>query len=114
MRFPDILPDIEEAAVGTASQARAVDNYRKRLGKRGMARFEVLGLKKDRELVRAVARKLAEDSPEAAAIRATVSEKIDPGTRRKGGFLKMLRDSPLMGVELNLTRRRVAPRKVDL
>ncbi|MGA2569755.1 MAG: hypothetical protein ABSF23_04485 [Terracidiphilus sp.] len=100
--------------MGSTAQARAVENYRKRLTKRGMVRFEVLGLKKDRELVRTVARKLAEDGPEAAQIRATVSEKIDPDTRRKGGFLKMLRDSPLMGVELNLTRRRVAPRKVEL
>ena len=98
---------------GTA-QARAVQNYRKRLNRRGMARFEVLGLKKDRELVRAVARKLAEDGPEAAQIRVAVGEKVDPDTRSKGGFLRMLRNSPLMGVELNVTRRRVAPRKVDL
>ena len=52
--------------MGTTSQARALTNYRKRLSKRGMARFEVLGLDSDRELVRALARRLAENDAEAA------------------------------------------------
>jgi hypothetical protein len=100
--------------MGSSSQARAVNNYRKRLSKRGMARFEVLGLKRDRELVRTLAKRLAENNLEADELRTTVSEKIAPETRKKGGILKMLRNSPLMGVELNLARRRVPPRKVDL
>ena len=100
--------------MGSSSQARAVNNYRKRLSKRGMARFEVQGLKQDRELVRAFARRLAENDPEAAGIRASVQVQIAPETRKKGGILKMLRNSPLMGVELNLARRRVLPRRVDL
>jgi len=100
--------------MGSPSQARAVNNYRKRLSKRGMARFEVLGLKQDRELVRALARRLAENDPEVAGIRASVNIQIAPDTRKKGGILKMLRNSPLMGVELNLARRRVPPRRVDL
>ena len=100
--------------MGSPSQARAVENYRKRLSKRGMARFEVQGLKQDRELVRALARRLAENDPEVAGIRASVNIQIAPDTRKKGGILKMLRTSPLMGVELNLARRRVPPRRVDL
>ena len=36
--------------MGSTAQARALKNYRKRLSKRGMARFEVLGLDSDREL----------------------------------------------------------------
>lgn len=100
--------------MGTSAQARAVGNYRKRLSKRGLMRFEVLGLKQDRELVRAFARRLAESDPEAAGIRDAVRTQIAPDTRKKGGILKMLRNSPLMGVELNLTRRRVQPRRVDL
>jgi hypothetical protein len=100
--------------LGSSSQARAVENYRKRLSKRGMMRFEVQGLKQDRELVRAFARRLAENDPEAVGIRASVEVQIAPETRKKGGILKMLRNSPLMGVELNLARRRVRPRSVDL
>jgi hypothetical protein len=100
--------------MGGSAQAKAVGDYRKRLEKRGIARFEVLGLKKDRELVRAVARKLAENTPEAEGIRASVREKVTPEAREKGGLLKMLRNSPLMGIELNLARKRVRPRKVDL
>jgi len=34
------------------SQKRALGNYRKRLNQRGMAQFEVVGLKKDRQLIR--------------------------------------------------------------
>ena len=100
--------------MASTAQARALENYRERLSKRGMARFEVLGLAADRDLVRALAKRLAEDSPEAAEIRASLSDKIAPDTRKRGGILEMLRNSPLMGVELNVTRRRVNARKVDL
>jgi hypothetical protein len=100
--------------MGNTAQARAVENYRKRLSKRGMARFEVVGLDGDKELIRAFARKLTENSHDAAEIRTSVGEKICIDTRKKGGILRMLRNSPLVGVELNLTRRRVQPRKVDL
>lgn len=100
--------------MASTAQAQAIKNYRKRLSRRGMARFEVLGLAKDRDLVRAVAKRLADDTPEAAEIRATLNEKVSPETRKKGGILEMLRNSPLMGVELNVTRRRVGARKVNL
>ena len=51
------------------AQQRAIQNYRSRLGKRGLARFEVLGRDADRDLVRSIARRLAEDSPEASRLR---------------------------------------------
>ena len=100
--------------MGSTAQERAVTNYRKRLSKRGIARFEVIGLNSDRELIRAFARRLAENTQEAAEIRASVRDQVAPKSRTKGGMLRMLRNSPLVGVELNLTRRRVPPRKVDL
>jgi hypothetical protein len=100
--------------MASTAQARALKNYRKRLTKRGMARFEVLGLAADRDLVRTLAKRLAEDTPEAAEIRATLSKEVAPDSRKKGGILNMLRNSPLMGIELNVTRRRVNARKVDL
>ncbi len=98
--------------MGTASQARAVKNYRKRLRQRGMARFEVMGLKKDRELVRAFARMLAEDTPEAVEMRVSVGGKVAADDRRKGGVLAALRRWPL--AELNLTRDYTEGREIDL
>jgi hypothetical protein len=107
--FPDILLDIkQEDFMGSPSQARAVNNYRKRLSKRDMARFEVLALKKDRELIREVARKLAESTPEADEMRQSISKK----TNRKGSLLEVLRSWPL--AELNLKRPFVRGRKIDL
>ncbi|WP_428675525.1 hypothetical protein [Reyranella sp.] len=88
------------------AQQRAVRNYRSRLGERGLARFEVLGREADRELIRSVARKLAEDTPEAASLRATVSRSVSGDPPRKGGIVAALRRSPLVGAELDLTRSR--------
>jgi hypothetical protein len=45
------------------AQKRALRNHRSRLTKRGIARFEVLGLDVDRDLIRFVARRLAEEGP---------------------------------------------------
>jgi hypothetical protein len=100
--------------VGKSSQRRAIDNYRNRLTERGLARFEVLGRDADRELVRSIARRLAEGGPEASALRATVSQFIGGGTPRKGGILAALRRSPLVGADLNLTRPREFGREVDI
>jgi hypothetical protein len=100
--------------MGNTSQKRALRNYRSRLTERGMARFEVLGLDADRDLIRWLARRLAEDSPEAARVRETVSRTIAGEPPRKGGILEALRRSPLVGADLDLTRSRVAGRKVDL
>lgn len=100
--------------MSNASQKRAVQNYRNRLGERGMARFEVLGLEADRELIRTLARRLADDGSDAARIRATISRTIDGESPRKGGILKALRRSPLVGAELDIERPRIAGREVDL
>ncbi len=59
------------------SQKRAIKNYRKRLNQRGMARFEVLGLESDRELIRWLAKRLAENGPDSMQIRAAVRRTID-------------------------------------
>ena len=58
------------------AQKRAIRNYRTRLVKRGMARFEVLGLHADRDLIRSLARRLAENDPDAVRIRAAVSPRV--------------------------------------
>jgi len=78
-----------------------------------MARFEVLGLDADRDLIRTLARRLADESPDSAQIRATVRHTISGQEPRKGGILSALRRSPLVGADLNLPRREKAGRKVD-
>ncbi|MGH9588929.1 MAG: hypothetical protein ACRD25_00980 [Terracidiphilus sp.] len=98
--------------MGTTAQARAVKNYRKRLRKRGMARFEVTGLESDRELIRSFARRLAENDQLAAEMRGTVRDKLTPAPRKKGGILAALRKWPI--ADLNLTRPYTEGRKIDL
>ena len=96
------------------SQKRALKNYRKRLTERGLARFEVLGLQKDRELIRSLAKRLAEEDAEARRLRASVSQGVAGGASKKGGIWAALRASPLVGADLDLTRDVVKPRKIDL
>jgi len=95
-------------------QRRAIDRYRDRLSQRGMARFEVLGLEGDRELVRGLAKRLAENGPEAERLRQAVNRSLAGPSPRKGGILAALRRSPLVGADLDLTRTRETGRKVDL
>jgi hypothetical protein len=89
-----------------------MENYRKRLARRGMARFEVLGLKRDRELLRAVARRLAEDTTETDQIRATLQRSTAQESGKRGGVLAALRRWPL--ADLNLERTYSEGRKIDL
>jgi hypothetical protein len=96
------------------SQRRAIENYRSRLGERGLARFEVLGRDADRDLIRSIARKLAEDTPEASELRSPVRRSNVGEPPRKGGILAALRRSPLVGADLDLKRPRESGRKVKL
>ena len=96
------------------SQKRAIQNYRSRLGKRGLARFKVLGRNADRDLIRSLAKRLSEDTPEAMALRATVSKSVGGQSPKPGGILAALRRSPLVGADLDLSRPREKGRKVDL
>ena len=100
--------------MSSTSQKRAIRSYRDRLSERGMARFEVLGLDTDRDLIRSLAKRLADDGPDAARIRATVSRTIVGEPPKKGGIVAALRRSPLVGADLGLDRSREAGRKVEL
>lgn len=79
-----------------------------------MSRFEVLGRDADRDLIRSLARRLAEDTPEASELRATVAKSISGEPPRKGGILEALRRSPLVGADLDLGRPREEGRKVEI
>ena len=96
------------------SQKRAIQNYRSRLHDRGLARFEVLGRDADRDLIRSLARRLAEDGPDASRLRAAVSQTIAGEPPKKGGILAALRRSPLVGANLELTRPREEGREVQI
>ena len=96
-----------------SSQKRAIQNYRLRLSERGLSRFEVLGRDADRDLIRSLARRLAEDGPDASQLRAAVSQTIAGEPPKKGGILAALRRSTMVGADLDLTRLREKGRKVD-
>jgi hypothetical protein len=101
-------------ALSTTPQKRALKNYRKRLNKRGLARFEVLGLDGDRDLIRSLAKRLAGGDPDSARIRATVRRTISADAPKNGGILSALRRSPLVGADLDLKRPVTLGREVDL
>ncbi len=79
-----------------------------------MARFEVLGRKTDRELIRSVAKCLSGEGPEADCLRAAVSRLIAAESPRRGGILEALRRSPLVGADVIPPRPFETGRKVDL
>ncbi|MFZ0394628.1 MAG: hypothetical protein WCF17_21510 [Terracidiphilus sp.] len=79
-----------------------------------MARFEVVGLNSDRELIRKLARKLADDSQQAAQIRASLAQGIDEELQEKGAIWAALRRSPLVGAGVKIKREFTTGRKIDL
>ena len=96
------------------AQKRAIKNYRSRLRKRGVVRFEVLGLDADRGLIRSVAKRLAQNDPEANRIRMELMRAVASVPKQLGGILAALRRSPLVGAELKIERPFDSGRKVEL
>jgi hypothetical protein len=96
------------------AQKQAIRNYRVRLRRRGLARFEVLGRDADRDLIRSLARRLANDDAEAVRLRTLVERAVAGDASTKGGILAALRASPLVGADLDLARPRDVGRTVDL
>jgi hypothetical protein len=96
------------------AQKRAVRDYRSRLSKGGLARFEVLGLKADRDLIRAFARHLTEAEPDATSIRDAVNQLMPAPRQRKGRILDALRRSPFAHIDRAYKRTRTSGRKIDL
>jgi hypothetical protein len=100
--------------MGNAAQTRATRNYRARLTQRGFTRFEVMALDADRDLIRSLAKRLAEQGPEAEKVRAAVQTVVTGEPPKPGGILAALRRSPLIGADLDLSRPREEGRSVDL
>jgi hypothetical protein len=101
-------------AVNNSAQKRAIENYRSRLTKRGIIRFEIQALERDRDLIRALARKLTEEGQIAGQLRRVVQQAVAGGSPNTGGILAALRRSPLVGADLDLGRPREEGRKVNL
>ena len=77
--------------MSNAAQKRAIENYRARLTQRGFKRFEVLALESDRDLIRSLARQLAEEVPKAEQARQTVRALVSGEPSKSSGILSALR-----------------------
>jgi hypothetical protein len=95
-------------------QQRALRNYRKRLDEQGLSRFEVIGCKDDRTLLRTLAKRLAEKGPAANRLRAEVSKSLTASSGRTGGVLAALRRAPAGLGDLTFDRPMTRERKLDL
>ena len=100
--------------MSNAAQKRAIQNYRARLTQRGLTRFEIMALESDRELIRTLARRLAEEGPEAEKVRSAVKTAVTGKPPKPGDIFTALRRSPLVGADLDLSRPRDKGRKVNL
>lgn len=100
--------------MATSPQKRALESHRQRMRERGLGRFEVRGLDSDKELIRALAKRLAAKGSEAAALRTEMAKRITGQADKKGGVLAALRRSPLVGADLDLRRDASHGRDVDL
>lgn len=98
----------------TDAQRRAVENDRRRLREQGLDRFEVRGLESDKALLRAVAKRLARNDEAGARLRADIQAQVSPSGDQRGGILRALRRSPLVGVDLELDRETTSGRDLDL
>jgi hypothetical protein len=100
------------------AQKRAIENYRSRLSKQGVARFEVLAPEADRDLIRSLAKRLSQNDLEANRIRTEIKRAVSGEPRKKGGIFAALRNSPLAGgnleVDLEIVRSSETGRKVEL
>lgn len=97
----------------TEAQRKAVSEHRRRRAREGIVRFELAAPSQDKELVRALARRLA--SADAEPFRVQLQRLIaaaDPKTY--GEIWRALRASPLVGSGLEFPRSKEFGRKVEL
>ena len=69
-----------------------------------LSRFQVTALASDRDLIRALAKQLAEGGPDTSRLRAAITQAMMGEPTQKGGILTALRRSPLVGAALDLSR----------
>jgi hypothetical protein len=114
-RGPAVFPaEGGDGPVSDTSRQRALKNYRKRLDEQGVTRFEVIGRKDDRALLRTLAKRLSEKGPDANRLRAEVSKSLAAPSGKKGGVLAALRRAPAGLADLTFDRPMTRERKFDL
>jgi|SRR5471032_591451 hypothetical protein len=96
------------------SQKRAIETHRRRLGERGLARYEVRGLAGDKELVRALARRLAADDAAAARLRGEIERGVQAEPPSGRDIWQALRSSPFVGLDFEVEREFSAGRDISL
>ncbi len=97
-----------------SAQYRAVVKNRRTMRGRGLARYEVRGPAKDRELVRAVAKILAGGDEAAKALRALLELETAPPPMTGKQIVEWLRASPLADFDWYTKRSFDPGRKIDL
>jgi hypothetical protein len=97
-----------------SAQQRALEKYRRDQRQSGISRYEVRGLEADKELVRALAKKLAARDEGATKLRNEMAEKLAGKRAKRGGIFAALRRSPLVGADIDLERPSIPARTVDL
>jgi hypothetical protein len=98
--------------VATNAQRKAVKEHRRRRSAAGVARFEVSAPAQDKELVRALARRLT--APDAERVRAELQKlAAEAEPRTYGAIWRALRASPLVGAGLEFPRAKEFGRKVE-
>ena len=97
-----------------ASQKRAITSHRHRLSERGISRYEVRGLPQDKDLVRKLAMRLAENDTQAARLRAEIAKEISGEPPRVGGIVEALLNSPFAGADLQIEREFTTGRDINL
>ena len=95
------------------SQRRRVANHRRRRVQ-DMTRYEVRGLKRDKELLRHVARKLAAGDAAAKQLRKELTKKTKRPGASSVSLVETLRRSPLVGGDWEIERPIEYGREIDL
>jgi hypothetical protein len=97
------------------AQERATKAYRARLDDEGLGRFEMIAPKEDQELLRGLARLMSRDEAKRQMFRRWAAETLGlVQNGRKGGVVAALRKSPLVGVDLDVSRSTDDARDVPL
>jgi hypothetical protein len=92
---------------------RALRKYRQRLSQQGLPRFEVLGSESARDLTCSLAKRFARNDSEAARLRGELRRSPGIPSLVRAGILAVLRASPLVGVDLDLTREITSGREIN-
>jgi hypothetical protein len=95
------------------TRKRAIRSDQGRLARPSLTRFTVLGLEADRDLIRSLAQRLSEEGSDAATLRLVLNRAISADSAKKGGIFDAFLRSPLVGVDLELTRTVEQARKVE-